>query len=291
VATSPRSARGLIADTLRLYWRYPLLFLALAASVIVPYQLIVLAATGTGPLSRSDLSLPVSMSLSITDLALAGSLVSAMHVHAVADVREGERPHFSEVAKRGLAALPVVAPAALAYFLGIFAGLLLFLVPGIVLYLRWFVVAQAAAIERRGWNKALTESHDLVAGHYRHVAVFAGLVLVISSALMHLLGLTLGHLTSALTVTAGICVQVIVWSFGALATALLYFDLVARRPVCRGRRIAGYGVRGRRSGGRQWLASRSSQPEANALLGLRVIGLAGVDADAAVDLQGSPRAD
>jgi len=43
--TAPRSARQLVQAALELYREYPLLFLVLAAGVIVPYEVIVLAAT------------------------------------------------------------------------------------------------------------------------------------------------------------------------------------------------------------------------------------------------------
>ena len=55
-AEAPRSARRLIADTVALYRRYPLLFLMLAAAVIVPYELIVLLATGAGPFEVEETS-------------------------------------------------------------------------------------------------------------------------------------------------------------------------------------------------------------------------------------------
>jgi hypothetical protein len=42
-----------------LYRRFPLLFFVLAAGVIVPYEVIVLATTGTGP-SPADLSAKAS---------------------------------------------------------------------------------------------------------------------------------------------------------------------------------------------------------------------------------------
>lgn len=54
--SAPRSAPRLFAATFGLYRRYPALFLFLAAAVIVPYELIALAATGSGPFSSADAS-------------------------------------------------------------------------------------------------------------------------------------------------------------------------------------------------------------------------------------------
>lgn len=103
-ARTPSSVPRLIAETFRLYLRYPGLFLALAAGVLVPYQLIVLAATGTDPFNRAaSLSFGASQLLGLIELVLVNPLVSALHVHAVADVEEGQTPRIGAVARRGLA--------------------------------------------------------------------------------------------------------------------------------------------------------------------------------------------
>ena len=72
----PRSAHGLVIDTFHLYRRYPLLFLVLAAAVIVPYELIVLAVTKVGPFEQGTLDAVVGLWLTLADLALVAPLVS-----------------------------------------------------------------------------------------------------------------------------------------------------------------------------------------------------------------------
>ena len=149
--SAPRSARQLVRAAFELYRRYPLLFLVLAAGVItVPYEVIVLAATGAGPFAHGSLSFGVGYLLTLIELALIGPLVSALHVHAVCEVAEGREPQLASVARRGLRVLPVVAAAAIIAWFGILLGFLVFVVPGIILSLRWYVVAQAAAIEHEG---------------------------------------------------------------------------------------------------------------------------------------------
>ena len=110
--TEPRSAGHLVGAAFELYRRYPLLFLVLAAGVIVPYEAIVLAATGAGPFAHGSLSFGTSSLLTLIELALVGPLVSALHVHAVSEASEGRRPRLVSVARRGLQVLPVVAAAA-----------------------------------------------------------------------------------------------------------------------------------------------------------------------------------
>ncbi len=229
---APRSAHQLVQAAFGLYRRYPLLFLVLATGVIVPYEVIVLATTGAGPFARGSLSLGISSLLMLIDLALIGPLVSALHVHAVQAVAEGGEPRLAPIAVQGLSVLPVVAAATIISWLGIALGFFLLVVPGVILLLRWYVVAQAAAIEHEGWSPALRRSRQLTQGNYRHVIVFAIYVGLITTLPTVLVGLTFGHRTTTLaSFLVGVLLQVFTWSFGALAAGLLYFDLRARLPA------------------------------------------------------------
>lgn len=225
----PRSAYRLVRAALELYRRYPLLFLVLAAGVIVPYEAIVLAATGTGPFAHGSLGFGVSSLLTLIGLALIGPLVSALHVHAVSEVLEGRKPQLALVTRQGLRVLPIVAAAAIMAWLGIGLGFLAFIVPGVILSLRWYVVAQAAAIEREGWLPALRRSRQLTAGHYRHLIAFVIYVTLITSVPTLLVGFAFGHeTTTAASFSVGVALEVLTWSVSALASALMYFDLRAR---------------------------------------------------------------
>ena len=118
MSTSPRSAHQLIVGAASLYWRYPLIFPVLAAAVVVPYQVAVFALTGSGPLTRSSLSVGVLSLLALIEWVLMGPLVSALHVHAVSEARAGHRPRLVPVARRGLRTLPVVVAASIISGLG-----------------------------------------------------------------------------------------------------------------------------------------------------------------------------
>lgn len=226
---APRSARRLLRAAFELYRRYPLLFLVLAAGVILPYEAIVLTATGAGPFAHGSLGFGISNLLLLIELALIGPLISALHVHAVSEVSAGRKPRLASVARRGLRVLPVVAATAVIAWLGILLGFLAFVVPGIILSLRWYVAAQAAAIEHEGWLPALRRSRQLTAGNYRHLIVFAIYVTLITSVPTLLVGFAFGHETTTVaSFLVGVALQVVTWSVGALAAALMYFDLRAR---------------------------------------------------------------
>lgn len=146
----PRSIGGILAGALGLYRRHPWLFAILALGVIAPYDLAVLAVTGAGPLDTGGhQNAEGYVLLMLLNLSLVGPLISALHVHAVIRIGEAGRPRVGEVALLGLRVLPVVVAAEVMATLGIALGFLALILPGILLSLRWAVVAQAAAVEDR----------------------------------------------------------------------------------------------------------------------------------------------
>jgi hypothetical protein len=224
-----RSVVEIVSASLGLYRRYPLLFLILAGAVMVPYGLVVLAVTGHPPLSRARDGFATSTLLFVLSFSLITPLISALHVHAVVSIGVGRRPTLAGVALKGLGVLPVVSAAEIVATFGTIAGYVALIVPGVLLTLRWSVVAQAAAIEHDGWSAALRRSGQLTAGHYRHII---GLLLI-TVALSFAVGFGAAAIQPAgdpgiATVTLDIALDTLVASFVALTTAILYFDLLAR---------------------------------------------------------------
>jgi hypothetical protein len=125
----PRSIGEMLTGALRLYWRFPMLFLAFAAIVVVPYELIVLAFTGAGPFAQGHLGFLGSKGLLIADSFIVTPLISALHVHAVREIGDGRRPTFGATFRQSLPRLPVVAIAAGISGMAIGLGGLAFAIP------------------------------------------------------------------------------------------------------------------------------------------------------------------
>lgn len=226
-----RSVGRILRSTLRLYGEYPWLFWTLALVVMAPWDLAKLAITGAGPFGRAHHEGFLEReSLGLLGATLIVALISALHVHAVVVIGEGRRPRFGSVAWSGVRVLPVVGAAAVIADAGTELGFLALVIPGIVLWIRWIVVAQSAAIERAGVRPALHRSWQLTRGHEWHVL---GLILVVGVLLgavaVGAVLLTNGSGTSPGAVAVGILVNTVLASFSALMTALLYFDLLARQ--------------------------------------------------------------
>jgi hypothetical protein len=224
----PRSIGEIIGAALTLYSRYPALFLVLAFAVTAPYELIVLAALGSSPIGGHNGNPATALILVLVDVALVAPLISALYAHAVVAIGQGEQPRLLTVAGRVARVLPVVAAAEIAAAFGIGLGLLAFLIPGVVLLIRWAVVAQAAALEHPDWIGALRRSGELTRGHYRHVFGVLILTTAVNLGLSAVAGAISGGRTRASDVIVDIVIGTIIRSFTALTTAILYFDLRAR---------------------------------------------------------------
>lgn len=224
-----RSIRQLIGDTVALYGHFPILFLALAAVAVVPYELIVLLVTGAGPFAQGRTGFLTSNLLTVADSFLILPLISSLHVRAVREIGEGARPRFVPTFRGSLHTLPVVAIATGISSVAILIGYFALFVPGALLTARWAVVAQTAALDGGGWKDPLRRSADLTRDYRWHSF---GLIFVASLiALVPSIGLgaIFGHTnTTAAAFLVGTALQVLFRSFSALTTALLYFDLKAR---------------------------------------------------------------
>jgi len=223
-----RSVGGILGATARLYRGYPLLFLILALAVMAPFELGVLAVTGYGPLRRHE-STGTSLLLLLLRTSLITPLIAALHMQAVIAIGDGRRPLLRAIAMGGLSVLPVVAAAEIAANIAIAVGFIALVIPGVLLSLRWAVVAQAAAVEGEGWLDALRSSQRLTSTHYGHVFGLSFLAGALATAAS--LGartIPLGSTAGVASVAAGIAVETAIASFAALTLALLYFDLRAR---------------------------------------------------------------
>jgi hypothetical protein len=215
-----RKLGEILGTAVRLYGRAPLLFMFLAGIVVVPYEVVVvLLEHGKGGLAVS-----AELVLLLVELALIDPCVAAVQVQALITIGAGERPQIPDVIRRGLIVLPVVAAAEIVAGVGIAIGALVFIIPGLLLAIRWAVVAQAAAVERTNWPTALRRSGQLARRNYWRIFAILVIVGVLNEIPADITGAG-DHLAATII---GIALAIMVHSFGTLLTNLLYFDLRAR---------------------------------------------------------------
>ncbi len=224
-----KSVGELITDAVRCYRLYPVLFAEITLAVVVPYALIVLLIDGRGLLSSGTGGASAALLVLVLDVLLVGPLISALHVNAVVEIGGHRRPQVRAVLLRGARVLPVVAAAQIVAAFGTGVGFVLLIIPGLLLMARWAVVAQTAALEDVNWISALRRSAELTTGSYLHVLGLLFSVGVINVAIARIGTALSGSGVSVGAVIAGIVFEMITLSFSALCSAMLYFDLRARR--------------------------------------------------------------
>jgi hypothetical protein len=218
---SPRTVGQIVDAAFRLYARRPLLFIFLAAIVLIPYGAVTVLVSDSKHVSTAT-----EFVLLLADLALVNPFVSALQMQAILDLGRGVQPAIPDVVRRGVKVLAVVAAADIVAGLTEFAGLLLFVIPGILAAVRLAVVAPAAASEQITWPEAIRHSLILTRGNFWRVL---GLLLI-QAVLLYLVATIIGASSVAVAIV-GAALAVVAQSFCTLLINLLYFDLRARQAA------------------------------------------------------------
>jgi hypothetical protein len=159
---------------------------------------------------------------------VAGILFTGMVVELVADVQDGRRDSSPGQLLR--AAVPVLGQlivVGLIASIGIVIGFVLIIVPGLILITLWSVFVPVIVLERAPGLSSLGRSRELVRGNGWQV--FG--VLFVLYVLVGIVAVALDSAGTSASTGVGIVVRVVVGiltaPFGALAAAVLYFDLRA----------------------------------------------------------------
>ena len=164
---------------------------------------------------------------------LTNPLILAMTIFVLRDRESGQATSAGSAIQRGLDAFPPLLVAVVLAAAGVGVGLLLLVVPGVYLAIRWLFVVQAVVIEGLRGTAALSRSGDLVRGSWWRVFGVA----LVTALLTALPGLPVGIALDAAAESADRAVIVLVGQvglealfapFSALVVTLLYFDLRAR---------------------------------------------------------------
>lgn len=195
------------------------------APVLMPVAAAVFAVTGI--LAALLLAASPALGLVGVIVSLVAIVVfTGMVVELVSDVQEGRRDSSPRQLLRAVA--PVVGQLLLVGLVAgvcIVAGLVLFVVPGLILITVWSVAAPVIVLERPAGLRALGRSRELVRGSGWRVF---GVILVLD-ILVVVLASGLQLAADSAGAGAGIVVRVVVGvltaPLSALASAVMYFEL------------------------------------------------------------------
>lgn len=237
-----RTAGELLSASFEIYARYWRGFLLMALAVVGVLDLALYGVVGGLLWSDYDGSLsPYQIALvAIEPFLITVPLVTAVHVRAVQAIGQGRRPPVGRAIKLGVEDLPAVSLAVLLALVFVFTGLILFIVPGIYVAIRVAFAAQAVVVEGLRGFGAISRSWGLVDGLWWRTFGLLVLIGVIGGAASNIIAtpfdaLARGLDSGAVRVLAEIVGNTISFSFTALTSTLLFFDLRARKAGSRPR--------------------------------------------------------
>jgi uncharacterized membrane protein len=166
-------------------------------------------------------------------VAFAFVLQAALAYGTVADLN-GRRASFGACLSTGLSVfLPMIGVAFLVA-LGVWLGLILLIVPGIMLAMRWIVAAPARVMEGPGILKAMGRSAELTRGHRWPIFGLVIIFFLAEIAFSAVVGVFTGvaALTAAAAATTVTLASIVNWlvsaivtMFSAVGIASIYYEL------------------------------------------------------------------
>jgi hypothetical protein len=220
-------------------------FLALAAILTLPILLVTLYNAQTNPLAGAEASTQpaVALAQAMQNLKSAGltMLVGAVFafvlqaglVQGTITDLNGTRPSLGACLSTGFKVfLPLLAIAILAY-LGMIAGLILLIVPGIMLALSWSVVVPVKVVENTGIFESFGRSRALTSGHrWKILGLVVIYILIVFGIQMVVALLSGASLLRPNAASAGAAYLILAWivripltALGAVGAASLYYEL------------------------------------------------------------------
>lgn len=220
------SIGGVLDEAWTMYTRFFLRFFALAVGVFALVNL-VYAVVVEALSSDSGGSAFLVAVIGLATAVVGSTWLQGALVYAVQDARDGRFDAtigqvFGTVSR---AVLPLLVAGLLAG-LGVAAGLLLLVVPGLYLLTIWSVIAPVIVLEQQPALGSFGRSRELVRGHgwtVFGIVVITGLLTGIASSLLQA---AFSFLPRFLEILIGATIaQAVVAPFSAIALAFTYFRL------------------------------------------------------------------
>jgi len=227
-----RDLGQIMGATFRLYGAYFWVFAIIAFAVVIPVDVLIYGVAGERLWNSPDWgdSLPLGAAVAgwLAPWLVTTPLITAGHVLAVMDIGAGREPSAGRALKAAAARLTPVAGAVTLAAIGSGLGLILLIVPGVYLWARWYLSAQAVVAENLGPVEGLGRSTELVKGQWWRIFGAAFVISLLAAMFAAALAVPLevaGYLldTGPLVLLGQTIADGMSLSFAALAGTLLYF--------------------------------------------------------------------
>jgi hypothetical protein len=224
---------AVLDETWTLYTRFFVRFFVIAlivfAIIDVLYALLLAAIDG-----ESAGSVAVTGMLALVATIVGGMWLTGALVHVVVDARDGTLD--TTVGEAFAKARPFIGTLLLASLLaglGIIGGVILLVVPGIILAVRWSLVAPAVVLEQRAVKASLGRSNELVKGTSWTIFALILILTMIGGIASSLLQAAFSAFPQFIEIAVGQTIaNAVVQPFSAIALTLAFLRLrEAREPT------------------------------------------------------------
>jgi hypothetical protein len=153
------------------------------------------------------------------------SLLSSSLIRATIEDLSGKTPSIGDCIQTALAVLLPAIGLGLLAGIGVVIGLMLLIVPGIILWLRWSVAIPALVQERLGVTGSMGRSAALTSGSRWALFGLFLILVIVSIVIQWVIGLIIPALGTWISVIVSVLVQSILSMIISTATAVSYVEL------------------------------------------------------------------
>lgn len=229
-----RDVGDLLSTTFGIFGSRLAVFLSVTLVIVAPAVILIDGIWGRALAEGRDAdpSTAATVSSLLVGIFVIPALVTALHVVIVQRLARGEEPAVGDALRSAVGRFLPAVGAVVLYSLGVAVGLVLLIVPGIWIGVRWYFAAQAAVVDGLSPGQAVQRSAELVKGRWWPTfgrLVLAGLIFGLIGAVP--IGLLELVEDGVVYVVGQILVQTVTLSLTALFGTLLFFDLRARKEL------------------------------------------------------------
>lgn len=231
-----RDVTSLFRDALATYWSHFGVFVALAAAIVIPVELVV-QGIGQEQLTAAydpDIAPAETIITALVTYLVITPLITAICIFALLRMADGEKPAARQSLVSGFEAFTPLFFAVAIAAIGIAVGLLALIVPGIYLFVRWFFVPQAVVLEGDRGTAALTRSAAMTQGFWWRtlgLVLLAQIVALLPTLVLASPFASLAESTdrAVWALVGSMVTEIVTAPFIAIFSTLLWFDLGSRR--------------------------------------------------------------
>lgn len=223
-----RDLGEIVRDAFRLFATHSGVFFTATLLVVAPVTVLVDGVWGRMLADGVDADAPAGATLvsMLLTAVLIPPLITAVHVGAVLGLAQGVPPTLGGVLRAALALYAPLLAVLVLFALAVTGGLILLIVPGVWLSVRWYFGLQVVVVEGLRGRAALRRSGELVDGRWWRVFATLLVLGLVTALLAGVVSAAVGAAGSALLYVVVLTVaQSAALSVAALGGTLLFFDL------------------------------------------------------------------